>query len=225
MILEKIRYYSHQKVPTYLIKEYRKLGNEKYWSLNSNEFCDFISLHQTLQKQGFELSETVQQILNSESLQFQILEQQINQVGKTIMLLGDGYFPSIVSIHRHTIESPKADIRQAFDLDFSQMRVEQKVETTEVSDLDSALDEIFYWSYNYVKFFAKDKSFFKEDHWNAQILEIINTCKMNLLVYANNWKPVITKYFLQQADGTEIILLELDNGDSKSTLRIQNVVH
>jgi len=221
LIFEKLNAYSHQKVPEFLRKENRLLGKNKYWSLNSSEFCDYISLNQKLQNNGFVISQSINTIVRNESVQFQIIEQQINQVGKTLILLGDGYFPAIVSVHRTT----KENIRHDFRLDFQQMRTDQKVTITQISNLDEALDELYQWSYDYVKCFSKYSGFFENDYWNNQILEMLKVSKMNLLVYANNWNPVITKYFIPQADGTEINLLQMENKNSKTTLRIQNVVH
>jgi hypothetical protein len=225
LIFEKLSEYSHQKVPEFLRKETRFLGINKYWSLNSSEFCDYISLNQQLQNNGFVICQSINTILRNESIQFQIIEQQINQVGKTLMLLGDGYFPTIVSVHRTTKENPKENIRQDFRLDFQQMRTDQKVTITQISNLDEVLDDLYQWSYNYVKGFSKYSGFFENDYWNNQILDMLNVSKMNLLVYANNWNPLITKYFIPQADGTEINLLQMENKNSKTTLRIQNVIH
>lgn len=225
LTIEKLSEYSHQKVPQYFSKENRKLGAGKFWSINSNEFCDYISLNQILQKEGFTLNKSIDNILRTESTQFKIIEQHINQVGKTLLLLGDGYFPTIVSIHRTTKENPKENIKQDFRLDFHQMRSDQKIIVTEITNLDETLDELYDWCYNYVKGFSKYSGFFEDDYWNNQILEILKVSKMNLLVYANKWNPRITKYFLPQADGTEINLLQMENENSKTTLRIQNVIH
>lgn len=224
-LIEKLSEYSHQKVPQFLNKQNRILGANKCWSLNSNEFCDYISLNQQLQKNGFSLNESIDAILRSESIQFKIIEQQINQVGKTLHLLGDGYFPTILSVHRTSIDNPKENIKQDFRLDFRQMRADQKVIVTQISNLDEILDELYGWSYNFVKGFSKYSGFFEEDYWNNQILEMLKVSKMNFLVFANNWNPTITKYFLPQADGTEINLLQMKSENSKTTLRIQNVIH
>ena len=209
LIIEKLSEYSNQKVPQFLSKKNRILGKNKYWSLNSTEFCDYISLNQLLQKNGYILNQSIENLLQNEYIQFQIIEQQINQVGKTILLLGDGYFPSILSVHRTMNENPKENVKQDFRLDFHQMRADQKVVVTQVSNLDEILDELYEWSYNYVKNFSKYSLFFEDDYWNNQILEMLKVSKMNLLVYANNWNPTITKYFLPQADGTEINLLQI----------------
>ena len=225
LIIEELSEYSNQKVPQFLSKEHRILGKNKYWSLNSTEFCDYISLNQLLQKNGFTLNQSIENLLGNEFIQFQIIEQQINQVGKTILLLGDGYFPSIVSVHRTKNGNPKENIKQDFRLDFHQMRADQKVAVTQISNLDEILDELYDWSYNYVKGFSKYSGFFEDDYWNNQILEMLKVSKMNLLVYANNWNPTITKYFLPQADGTEISLLQMETENSKTTLRIENVIH
>lgn len=225
LVIEKLSEYSNQKVPQFLSREHRILGKNKYWSLNSTEFCDYISLNQLLQNNGYTLNQSIENLLGNEFIQFQIIEQQINQVGKTILLLGDGYFPSIVSFHRTNNENPKKNIKQDFRLDFHQMRADQKVVITQISNLDEILDELFDWSYNYVKGFSKCSGFFEDDYWNNQILEMLKISKMNLLVYANNWNPAITKYFLPQADGTEINLLQMETENSKTTLRIQNVIH
>lgn len=225
LTIEKLSEYSHQKVPQFLCKENRKLGEEKFWSINSNEFCDYISLNQILQIEGFILNKSIDNLLKNESTQFQIIEQHINQVGKTLLLLGDGYFPTIVSVHRTTKENPKENIKQDFRLDFHQMRSDQKVIASEITNLDATLDELYDWSYNYVKGFSKYSGFFEDDYWNNQILEMLKVSKMNLLVYANNWNSRITKYFLPQVDGTEINLLQMENENSKTTLRIQNVIH
>ncbi len=208
-----------------MLKKERQIGKDKYWQIHGNEFCDVVSLHLALSNYGFSISPEVQEILNNESTQFHIIEQQINQVGKTLMLLGNGYFPSIVSIHRISKNSPKQNIRQEFQLDFHYMRNDQNVEESNVITLDNTLDELFDWSYNYVKVFSKYPKIFEDDYWNNQILEMISTCKKNLLVY-NQLNTLKTKrYFLPQSDGSEINLLQFENEHSKTTLRIQNEVH
>jgi len=223
--LEKLSEYSHLKLPKFLAKENRKLGTNKFWSLHSSEFCNYISLNKALKKEGYELNESIIKVIINEEIQYQIIEQHINQVGKTLLLLGDGYFPSIVSIKRTTKGNPKEHIKQDFRLDFQQMRNDQTVIESQISNLDETLDELYDWSYNYVKGFSKYSGFFEDDFWNNQILDMLKISKMNLLVYADNWNPKITRYFLPQADGTEINLLQMENENSKTTLRIQNVIH
>lgn len=222
---EVINDYHYYLVPEHLKQSNRNFEKEIKWNLQGNEFYERVLFALNMKSNGYNLNPNTEEILTNTFLQFSVIEQQIESLGKTILLLSDGYFPSLISLSIVNKTSVLFDVDKQFTLDFHQMGKDQKAIVSDVTNISACLNELFDWSYNWLKDFTNFPKLFSDPYWNNQLLEMLHISTNNLTLYSKLNAIKITKYFLLQADGTEINLLQIDTKKDRVTLRIQNVIH
>ena len=182
---------------------------------------------ENLKSNGYTLSQEKESLISSIELQYLIIQQQIRCLGSTITLLSDGYFPSIISIAKIGCESVINDEFDSFIRSYNkpEVREDLKYKVQAVEDTHECINDVFKWSYNWLKTFHVCSKILEDSYWNNQLLEMINSASNNLFLFAEIHNQKVTKGFFEQGDGSEITMIKFESEDYKTILRIDNVVH
>ncbi len=222
---EDISEYHYYLVPNFLNSSNRQFSESISWSLQGSEFYNQVLFLNKMEANGFELCEIDRMLIQNQDYQYSIVKEQINCLGKTLTLLSDGYFPSIISIQRINANSQASDEPNIFKKSFEKPDVNLYFSIEESTNLNKELNEVFEWSYNWVKGFNICQKIFDESYWNNQLLSMIHEAIKNLYIYSKLNGLQIKLYHFKQGDGSEVKFVKMQSNEKKTILKIQNVVH
>jgi hypothetical protein len=222
---EELNEYHYYLVPEFLNSSNRKFNESIFWSLQGSEFYNQVLFLNKMEANGYELCEIDKMLVHNQDYQFSIIKEQINSLGKTLTLLSDGYFPSLVSIQQIDANNQVNDEPNIFKTSFENPDVNLYFSNEKSTNLNEELNEIFEWSYNWVKGFNICQKIFEDSYWNNQLLGMIHESIKNIYIYSklNNLQNEL--YHFKQGDGSEVKFLKMNSNETKTILKIQNVVH
>jgi len=222
---EELNEYHYYLVPEFLNASNRQFGESISWSLQGSEFYNQVLFLNKMEANGFELSEIDKMLVHNQDYQYSIIKEQINGLGKTLTLLSDGYFPSLISIQNINANNQVNDEPNTFKMSFEKPGVNLYFSIEESTNFNKELNEVFEWSYNWVKGFNICQKIFDDSFWNNQLINMIHESVKNLYVYSKLNGLQSKLYHFKQGDGSEVKFVEMQSNEKKTILKIQNVVH
>ena len=225
LIKEELSEYQYYLVPEYLNKSNRQFDESITWGLQGLEFYNQVLFLNKMAANGFELSNIDKMLSHNQDFQYSIVKEQVNSLSKTLTLLSDGYFPSLISIQKIDAKNQINDEPTTFKRSFEKPDVHLHYTIEESKNLNNDLNELFHWSYEWVKGFNISQKIFDDSYWNNQLLAMIQESIKNIYVYCKLNKLQNTLYHFKQGDGSEVKFFKMESNETKTILRIQNVVH
>lgn len=225
LIKEELSEYHYYLVPEYLNESSRQFGESITWGLQRLEFYNKVLFLNKMEANGFELSSIDKMLAHNQDFQYSIVKEQVNSLSQTLILLSDGYFPSLISIQQIDAENHVNDEPNTFKRSFEKPDIHLHYTIEESKNLNNELNELFNWSYKWVKGFNICQKIFDDSYWNNKLLAMIHESIKNIYVYCKLNKLQITLYHFKQGDGSEVKFLKMESNETKTILRIQNVVH